>query len=163
MKTRLATLLAAALAFAVAGTSSPHVTAAPLHVSVPALPAPATLDITKAQAVGGEFRRGGRNYRGGHRSGRHIRGGGRYYRGGRHHYRPRAHYRHRHRGGDFVAPLVGGLIIGGIIANQAPRRYYRHGNAHVNWCYNRYRSYDARSDTFQPYRGPRRKCHSPYG
>lgn len=160
---RLATVLAAALAFAVAGTSSPQALAAPLHVPVPVAPAPAASDVIKTQGMGGDFRRGGRDYRGG----RHYRGGhhrgGRYYRGGRHHYRP--HARHRYRGGDFVAPLVGGLIIGGMIANQAPRHYRHsgHGSAHVNWCYNRYRSYDARTDTFQPYHGPRRKCHSPYG
>ena len=44
-----------------------------------------------------------------------------------------------------------------------PRRSYGLSNAHVNWCYNRYRSYDARSNTFQPYNGPRRACYSPYG
>jgi hypothetical protein len=44
-----------------------------------------------------------------------------------------------------------------------PRRYYRRsGNAHVNWCYNRYRSYRAWDNTFQPYNGPRRLCRSPY-
>lgn len=33
---------------------------------------------------------------------------------------------------------------------------------HVDWCLARYRSYDPRSDTFQPYHGPRRVCLSPY-
>ncbi len=38
-----------------------------------------------------------------------------------------------------------------------------HGvSAHVGWCAARYRSYDARSDSFQPLHGPRRACHSPY-
>ncbi|MGI9353128.1 MAG: BA14K family protein [Rhizobiaceae bacterium] len=32
----------------------------------------------------------------------------------------------------------------------------------MDWCYRRYRSYDSRSDTFQPYHGPRRRCRSPY-
>jgi hypothetical protein len=46
-------------------------------------------------------------------------------------------------------------------------RYYRPrvnraGEAHVRWCLNRYRSYDVRTDTFQPHRGPRRYCVSPY-
>jgi hypothetical protein len=46
----------------------------------------------------------------------------------------------------------------------APRRVYRGGlsNAHVQWCYDRYRSYRAYDNTFQPYSGPRRQCWSPY-
>ena len=35
--------------------------------------------------------------------------------------------------------------------------------AHVAWCARRYRSYDAHTNTFQPYHGPRRACRSPYG
>lgn len=42
----------------------------------------------------------------------------------------------------------------------APR--YRAGNPHVRWCYNRYRSYRAYDNTFQPNYGPRRQCYSPY-
>ncbi|TGQ42734.1 MULTISPECIES: BA14K family protein [unclassified Mesorhizobium] len=45
----------------------------------------------------------------------------------------------------------------------APRRYYRTlSSAHVRWCYNRYRSYRAADNTFQPYYGPRQQCISPY-
>ncbi|WP_269929792.1 BA14K family protein [Aminobacter sp. HY435] len=47
-----------------------------------------------------------------------------------------------------------------------PRRVYRPGrlsSAHVQWCYDRYRSYRAWDNTFQPYNGPRRQCWSPYG
>jgi hypothetical protein len=46
----------------------------------------------------------------------------------------------------------------------APRRVYRGGqsSAHVRWCYDRYRSYRAYDNTFQPYNGPRRQCWSPY-
>jgi hypothetical protein len=44
-----------------------------------------------------------------------------------------------------------------------PRRVYRGGgSAHVQWCYDRYRSYRAWDNTFQPYNGPRRQCWSPY-
>ncbi len=85
---------------------------------------------------------------------------------------PHENYRHRyyrHRHDDFgpvVGGLVAGVIISGIIASQqpAPRyRYYRYsGDAHVDWCLRRYRSYDIRTDTFQPYHGPRRYCNSPY-
>ncbi len=42
----------------------------------------------------------------------------------------------------------------------APR--YRGGNPHVRWCFNRYRSYRAYDNTFQPNYGPRRQCYSPY-
>ena len=48
------------------------------------------------------------------------------------------------------------------------KRYYRThrvrriGNAHVSWCYNRYRSYRSWDNTFQPYHGGRRACYSPY-
>lgn len=45
-------------------------------------------------------------------------------------------------------------------ARPAPR--VRATRAHVNWCYDRYRSYRASDNTFQPYNGPRRQCRSPY-
>ena len=35
-------------------------------------------------------------------------------------------------------------------------------HSHVNWCYNRYRSYREWDNSFQPYHGPRRACYSPY-
>lgn len=34
--------------------------------------------------------------------------------------------------------------------------------SHRVWCLDRYRSYDSSTDTFQPYRGGRRRCISPY-
>jgi hypothetical protein len=46
-----------------------------------------------------------------------------------------------------------------------PRRIYRTerlSNAHVRWCYHRYRSYRAWDNTFQPNYGPRKQCWSPY-
>jgi hypothetical protein len=60
--------------------------------------------------------------------------------------------------------FIAGAIIGGAIANN--NGYYNNGgggNAHVQWCYDRYRSYRAYDNTFQPYNGPRRQCISPYG
>ena len=36
------------------------------------------------------------------------------------------------------------------------------GRAHVEWCYDRYRSYRDWDNTYQPYGGPRRQCYSPY-
>jgi hypothetical protein len=60
--------------------------------------------------------------------------------------------------------FIAGAIIGGAIANN--NNYYNNGygggNAHVQWCYDRYRSYRAYDNTFQPYNGPRQQCYSPY-
>ncbi|MGO8141000.1 BA14K family protein, partial [Rhizobium leguminosarum] len=38
----------------------------------------------------------------------------------------------------------------------------RIGSIHVAWCANRYRSYRAYDNTFQPYNCPRQQCYSPY-
>ena len=35
--------------------------------------------------------------------------------------------------------------------------------AHMRWCHDRYRSYRAWDNTFQPHHGPRRACRSPFG
>ncbi|SFO75827.1 BA14K-like protein [Mesorhizobium sp. NFR06] len=77
-------------------------------------------------------------------------------------------YREYHRGyrrhGDYWFPLAAfatGALITGAIVNSENNRVYR-GNAHVQWCYDRYRSYRASDNTFQPYNGPRQQCVSPY-
>lgn len=81
-------------------------------------------------------------------------------------YRGHRGYRHSRRGyryhDGFWFPLAAfgaGAIIGGAIAND---RGYQGGGSHVNWCANRYRSYRAYDNTFQPYNGPRKQCVSPY-
>ncbi len=55
-------------------------------------------------------------------------------------------------------------MIGGAIVAQP--RYVDPapgmGSSHVAWCANRYRSYRAYDNTFQPYNGPRQQCYSPY-
>ena len=92
-------------------------------------------------------------------------------------------WRRDRRNRDVLLPLgalAAGAIIGGALAQPretyrpvpeyrhnpeyAPRPVYRgnQGQAHVNWCAGRYRSYDYRSNTFQPYHGPRQTCYSPY-
>lgn len=45
----------------------------------------------------------------------------------------------------------------------AAPRFRASFDRHAEWCARRYRSYDVRSDTFQPYHGPRRYCRSPFG
>ncbi len=78
---------------------------------------------------------------------------------------------------DVGLGIVGGLVAGAIIAGAANRRYddeyyddrpvYRtrpsYRDSHVSWCYNRYRSYDAGSNTYVTYGGRVRNCRSPYG
>ena len=80
------------------------------------------------------------------------------------HYRRYRHSHRRNRGAGIAGAIIGGAIIGAAIAdsNRRSRRSRRRGNAHINWCYDRYRSYRAYDDTFQPYRGGRRYCRSPY-
>ncbi|MHA6685575.1 BA14K family protein [Mesorhizobium sp. A556] len=84
----------------------------------------------------------------------------RYWRGHRGHDHYRRGYR---RHGNLWFPLAAfatGAIISGAIANDRPPAYS--GNSHVQYCYDRYRSYRASDNTFQPYNGPRQQCRSPY-
>lgn len=114
--------------------------------------------------------------------GRHWGGGGRHWQGYRGHWNGnRGHwrgYRHGWGGGGWYGhydndwygngfyvgggALLLGALIGSAIANSNYRSNYYAGNDHVRWCANRYRSYSPRTDTFQPYNGPRRRCVSPY-
>ena len=41
-------------------------------------------------------------------------------------------------------------------------RYYSGGGDHVQWCLNRYRSYNPRTDTYMGYDGYRHRCRGPY-
>lgn len=83
-----------------------------------------------------------------------------YWRGHRGFRAPRPGYREYNGWWFPSAAFALGAIIGGAIA-QPPAAAPR--NAHVEWCYARYRSYRASDNTFQPYNGPRRPCISPYG
>ena len=64
-----------------------------------------------------------------------------------------------------LAAFGAGALIGGAIASQ-PRYYAAPANGinpqHYEWCASRYRSYRAFDNTFQPNRGPRQQCLSPY-
>lgn len=82
----------------------------------------------------------------------------------------------RHNGWWFPpAAFIVGAIVGGAIANQPTYRaptyraptyrapaYRTASQAHMRWCQDRYRSYRAYDNTFQPYYGPRQQCISPY-
>ena len=83
-----------------------------------------------------------------------------WYRGHRGYRSHRSGYRY-HDGFWFPLAAFGvGTIVGGAIANDSG--YAGGGGSHVNWCANRYRSYRAYDNTFQPYNGGRRQCVSPY-
>jgi len=48
---------------------------------------------------------------------------------------------------------------------SGPRTIYRVGKLsgeHVDWCFERYKSYRARDNTYQPNEGPRKTCVSPF-
>lgn len=109
----------------------------------------------------GHYNRGHGNYYRGH--GNYHRGGG-YWRGYRGYHNHRPGYRYYNGWWYPAAAFVGGAIVGGAVANE-PTYYAQpsYGNAHVQWCYNRYRSYRSSDNTFQPNSGPRRQCVSPYG
>ena len=90
-----------------------------------------------------------------------YRDGNRYYYRGHRGYRGYRDGYREYNGWWFPASafIAGALITGAI--NDQPR--YGGGNAHVQWCYDRYRSYRAFDNSWQPNYGPRRECNSPYG
>lgn len=107
---------------------------------------------------------GARRYPNRFRNGRNIyrhgnRGRDGFYRGHRGYRDYRRGYR-RHGNYWFpAAAFITGAIVGGAI-NNGP--VIRSGGSHTQWCYNRYRSYRASDNTYQPNNGPRRQCNSPY-
>jgi BA14K-like protein len=91
-----------------------------------------------------DYRRGYREgYHNGHRGYRERRSGYRYYNG---YWFP-------------LAAFAAGAVIGGAATQARPSAS---GSSHIQWCANRYRSYRASDNTFQPYNGPRQQCNSPY-
>ena len=94
-------------------------------------------------------------------------------------WRHHRHHRHFNNGDAALLGLGLGLGLGSLAYGSyydpyyydpypryyQPRRIYRTerlSRAHVQWCYDRYRSYRAWDNTFQPNYGPRRQCISPY-
>ena len=80
--------------------------------------------------------------------------------------------------GGIVGGVIGGAIVGSsrryrepdVVYVEPRRRVYRERrvvrrgghSAHVNWCYRKYRSYEARSNTYVSYGGRVKTCYSPY-
>jgi len=122
------------------------------------------------RGYGGGYYGGGRGY---YRGGRGYYGGPRAYYGGPRGYYPRGRYygHRRSSAGPAIAGAIVGLGVGAAIASAAQPRYYgapRYAAPAYGvrpwtrdwyaYCANRYRSFDARSGTFQPYNGPRQLC-----
>lgn len=128
-----------------------------LALPVSAAPLPA---IHNPQASGNvvlaQYHRHYRHER--HHRGFYVYRGHPYYRGHRGYRYYRRGYREYNGYWFPPAAFIAGAIIGGALASP-PRSL---GSAHVRWCERHYRSYDVRTDTFQPYHGPRRRCISPY-
>lgn len=153
------------------------VTAAPVMSSASAIAHGNVEQIRDDRMIrrGGGHWRGDRSRRGweGHRRGPRngwnaprYRGGPGYWNGHRGYRDYRRGYR-RHNDGWWypLAAFGAGAIIGGAIASPPPPPVYRapaYNSSHVQWCYNRYRSYRSSDNTFQPYNGPRQQCYSPY-
>ena len=72
--------------------------------------------------------------------------------------------RHFHNGYYYETPWwTLPLIIGGSIAAQNNYDGGGYGGRHVEWCMDRYRSYNPRSNTWVSYSGNVNQCNSPYG
>ncbi len=92
---------------------------------------------------------------------------GHYYHGPTRYYHgpSRYYYRHHDNGGAVAAGILGlaaGAIAAGAIANSqpvypAPAPVYGRSD-HEAYCYSKYRSYDARTDTYLGYDGYRHYC-----
>jgi hypothetical protein len=140
----LTTICAAAIAVTAVASSMVEANAAP--VLFPKLEA-GTSDVQQVRDGPRRFQRRGNDY---------------YYNGHRGYRNHRPGWR-QHNGWWFPpAAFIAGAIVGGAIANQ-PQPGYRPGrNDHLRWCFDRYRSYRAADNTFQPNYGPRQQCVSPY-
>jgi hypothetical protein len=161
MKKFLSTLCATALAASFGLTGAIEASAAPVYV-----PKVQTLDASNVIEVNDHWKK--RRYSRGDRGrkyNRQFRGDGRYgWHNGHRGYRHKRYRSDRYYDGFWfpAGAFVAGAIIGGAIANNNNYVYRDGGNAHERWCYDRYRSYRAWDNTFQPYNGPRRLCYSPY-
>src|SRR5262245_19528681 len=140
---------AAALTAAIMGFAAPSTASTvSLGGTLPALGQPATanpefVQYRRAMRPGWSYNRARHGLRYRYRHGRYAH----YYRGW---WYPRAWWRTGPVVAFGVAPLAGGYY-----GSSA-------GSGQVQWCLNRYRSYDPRTDTYMGYDGLRHRCNSPY-
>jgi hypothetical protein len=147
MRTFTSKVATFALSFALLGTS---VTASQAAMSLPLPAQSARADVFEIQA-----RRDREEWR---RNGFHRRGNDAYYNGHRGYRERRSGYREYNGVWFPLAAFSTGALIGGAFTADRPVRY---GGNHAEWCSNRYRSFRAYDNTYQPNTGPRRECVSP--
>ncbi|MCJ8517572.1 hypothetical protein ABID21_000343 [Pseudorhizobium tarimense] len=143
-----------AAAFAIAVSSFVPVQAMPLP-SAPTAAAHTTVTDVQYRDRGDrrwDRRDDRRHYRRGYRAG--------YHNGYRGYRNRRPGYRYYNGFWFPLAAFASGAIIGGSSSQARPSRSL--SARHYQWCENRYRSYRASDNTYQPYEGPRRQCYSPY-
>lgn len=126
------------------------VLAAPLGLAVPAMGQGFSFSIGPDGPRVGFYTEGPRAWYNGYRGYRDRRAGWHYHRG--YWFPPHAFVDRRHTGS----------VYRDRDRRDRYRSHRRLERAHVEWCYDRYRSYRASDNTFQPYNGPRRQCYSPY-
>lgn len=151
--TNLKNTLSAVLALSFAAGTAVPLSAAPL-------PSPRLMqDVAakNADLTNVQYREGRRYYRDGRRYGER-RG---YYRGYRGYRERRPGYRYRDGYWFPAAAFITGAIVGGALTDDR-RVVVSSDSAHVRWCEDRWRSYRAYDNTYQPSTGPRRSCVSPY-
>jgi len=96
-----------------------------------------------------------------HRHGFYVVRGIYYYNGHRGIIVARPGYRY-YRGYWFPpAAFATGVIVGRTLAHPVPPAR-RLTAAHIEWCFDHYRSYRTYDNTYQSYDGPREQCWSPY-
>jgi hypothetical protein len=74
-------------------------------------------------------------------------------------------YRYHYDGWWYASPWWGSgpsITFGFGTPGYYGGYYGGYHSAHIDWCLNRYRSYDPRTDTFLGYDGFRHRCRSPY-
>ena len=172
------------IALAAVATLPAAAPAAPLGPSIMPSVADNTMNPTLVgDGYRGNGRSGGPGYWPRHGGGRGWNGGGGHWNGGgnwggrhyRHGYRHGYGHNYYNNSGIYLGLGLGALGYGLGYGSgyyhypyynepiYRPRRAYRGvASNHVEWCYNRYRSYRAWDNTFQPYHGPRQECYSPY-
>jgi hypothetical protein len=148
---RTPVILAAAAAIGISGATLGNEPASAQALVTPAIQTGETANIENVQY------RGQRYY--------HPRRHASRYHYPRHH---RFHHRHRDRGASVagIAGLAAGAILGqALTAPRAHTQTFAYAGvpqAHVQWCQQRYRSYDITTDSFLSYDGNRYRCNSPY-
>ncbi|TGP20224.1 MULTISPECIES: BA14K family protein [unclassified Mesorhizobium] len=95
-----------------------------------------------------------------YRRGFYAVGGVYYYNGYRGYWRVRPGYRY-YNGYWFPAAAFAAGVAAATVA-PAPLPAARLAAAHVRWCSERYVSFRAWDNSYQPYEGPRQQCWSPY-